>query len=98
MERQPEIITGAAGKLRERLAAGSVEYSKENPASLAAVRHVHAGYKELLHDETTPLMDLTFRCAQFFKLKLTRRMLKRLSRPSAFAGILNLVFVKKLKS
>ena len=44
------------------------------------------------------LLDLTFRCAQFFKLKLTRRMLKRLSRPSVFAGILNLVFGKKLKS
>jgi len=55
MEHQPEIITEVAGLLRERIATGSVEYSNENPASLTALRHVHAGYKAILHDETMPL-------------------------------------------
>jgi len=55
LERQPEIIAGVAGPLKERLAPGNTEYSDENPAALTAVCQAHAGYKAILHDETIPL-------------------------------------------
>jgi Fe-S-cluster containining protein len=55
LEHQPEIITGIAVPLKERLALGNTGYSDKNPAALTAVYRVHAGYRAILHDETIPL-------------------------------------------
>ncbi len=72
LEHQREIITRVAGPLKERLAPGNTEYSDENPAALTAVRHVHAGYKAILHDETIPLKQRLYALSRIIDFHAAR--------------------------
>ncbi len=53
-EMLPEIAT-LARQLGDRRGVNSCVYSGRNPAPLASVRKVHAGFQAILHDDAVPL-------------------------------------------